>query len=60
MLGIGAENPFVGTWKLDPAKSRFSPGTEIKAMTMTFEAVGDQIKRVATGVMGDGESLQGR
>ncbi len=47
-FAIAADNPFIGTWKLDAAKSKFSPGTEIKEMTMTFEAVGDQVKRVAT------------
>lgn len=57
-FAIAADNPFIGTWKLDAAKSKFAPGTEIKEMTLTFEAVGDQVKRVATGVMGDGESFK--
>jgi len=39
----------VGTWKLDPAKSKFSLGTAYKDATVTFEAVGDQWKRTASG-----------
>jgi len=47
---LAADSPFAGTWKLNTAKSKATPGTEIKEMTMTFESVGDQWKRVATGI----------
>ncbi len=54
---IAANNPFIGTWKLDASKSQFAPGTETKDLTMTFEAVGDQVKRVATGTDPDGKPI---
>jgi hypothetical protein len=57
-FALAADNPFIATWKLDAAKSKFAPGTEIKEMTITFEVAGDQVKRVAAGVMGDGESFK--
>ena len=54
---IAADNPFVGTWKLNTAKSKGTPGTLNKEETVVFEAVGDQIKRTVTGVDPDGEPL---
>ena len=54
---FAADNPFVGTWKLNTAKSKFSPGTAIKEATVTFEAVGDQMKRTLVGTDADGQPL---
>ena len=54
---FAADNPFVGTWKLNTAKSKFSPGTALKEMTVTFEAVGSEFKRTATGVDADGQPI---
>jgi hypothetical protein len=52
---VAADSPFAGTWKLDPAKSKNLPGTGDKEAMVVFEAVGDQWKRVATGVDPDGK-----
>ena len=30
----------IGTWKLNPAKSKYSPGPPLKSQTLTYEAVG--------------------
>jgi hypothetical protein len=38
------KDPFVGTWKLDTAKSKYSPGPGPKSMTSTYEAVGQGYK----------------
>jgi hypothetical protein len=38
-----AADPLVGTWKLDVAKSKFSPGPAPKSITVTFEAAGEGI-----------------
>lgn len=38
------ENPAAGTWKLDVAKSKFSPGPPPKSATLTIEAQGDSVK----------------
>jgi hypothetical protein len=54
---VAADSPFAGTWKLNTAKSKSSPGTAIKEMTMVFEPVGDQWKRVATGTDSDGKAF---
>ena len=54
---FAADNPYVGTWKLNTAKSKFSPGTAMKEATVTFEAVGDQMKRTLVGIGPDGEQL---
>jgi hypothetical protein len=35
-----AADPVVGTWKLDVAKSKFSPGGELKAATRTYSESG--------------------
>ena len=52
-----AENPFLGTWKLNPTQSHFSPGPAPKEITVTFEPDGDKIRRVATGTNADGSPL---
>jgi hypothetical protein len=38
---IAAESPFIGTWKLNTAKSKFAPGTATKEMTVMFEPDGN-------------------
>jgi hypothetical protein len=54
---FAADNPFVGTWKLNAAKSKFAPGTEVKEMTVTFEAVGNEMKRTVSGTDADGQQI---
>jgi hypothetical protein len=53
-----ADNPFLGTWKLNTAKSKSSPMPVAKSMTVTFEANGDKIIRTATGVDGEGKPIK--
>ena len=54
---MAAENPFLGTWKLNTAKSQFKPGPGPKSMTVTFAQDGDQIKRTAEGVDAEGKPV---
>ena len=54
---LAADSPFVGTWKLNVAKSKFAPGTAMKEVTVTFEAVGDEMKRTVVGVDADGQQV---
>ena len=54
---FAANTAFMGTWKLNKEKSTFSPGTEPKELTVTFEAVGDKVKRVASGIDADGKPI---
>ena len=48
-----ADNPHMGTWKLNEAKSKFSPGAA-KNTTVVYEASGDDIKVTVDGVDGSG------
>ncbi|HLN98538.1 MAG TPA: hypothetical protein VK208_08765 [Pyrinomonadaceae bacterium] len=50
---LAADNPQMGIWKLNEAKSRISPGAT-KNTTVTYEAVGDQVKVTVDGVDGEG------
>ena len=54
---VAANNPYVGAWKVNAEKSTFAPGTAFKEMTVTFEAVGDEMKRTVTGIGPDGEQV---
>ncbi len=46
-------NPFVGTWKMNVAKSKFDPGPPMKSETVTIESDG---KVTVEGVGGDGQA----
>jgi hypothetical protein len=48
-----ADDPNMGTWKLNEAKSRFSPGAT-KNHTVVYEAAGDSVKVIVDGVDSDG------
>lgn len=51
-----AENPNIGTWKLNEAKSKFPAGAT-KNNTVVYEAAGDKIKVTVDGVDGDGKPI---
>lgn len=61
LLGVGGiagaqpADPLVGTWKLNLAKSTFSPGPAPKAVTLRYEADGQGLK-----VSVDSEAATGR
>ena len=44
-----AQNPFIGTWKLNDAKSKFGPGAT-KNTTVTYEVSGDNITVTVDGM----------
>ncbi len=50
-------NPLVGTWKLNVAKSKFSPGPAPKSLTRNIEAQGDGVKYTFEGVAADGKPI---
>jgi hypothetical protein len=54
---FAAENPFLGTWVLNTAKSKFSPGPGPKNETVKFEQDGDKIRRTVTGTDGQGNPI---
>ncbi len=40
-----ADDPFVGTWKLNLAKSKFDPGPPVRSRTVTVQAIGGNAVR---------------
>ena len=49
-----AQDGFLGTWKLNEAKSKIGPGAS-KNSTVVYEAVGDSVKITIDGTAGDGK-----
>jgi hypothetical protein len=53
--GLAQNNPLTGTWKLNLAKSKYSPGPPPKSATLTYRADGNFVRRIADGVDADGK-----
>ena len=53
-VALAADN-WLGTWKLDLAKSKYSPGPAPKSLTLKYEAMSDGIKFTGDGVGADGK-----
>jgi hypothetical protein len=51
-----AQNPHMGTWKLNEAKSKFGKGAT-KNTNVVYEAAGDQIKVTVDGTDGSGNAV---
>ena len=51
---VSLASPHIGTWKLNEAKSKFTPGGA-KNNTVTYEAVGDKVKVTVDGVDAEGK-----
>jgi hypothetical protein len=51
-----ADDVFMGTWKLNEAKSKFSAGAP-KTSTVVYEAAGDSVKITTDGSDGDGKPM---
>lgn len=54
-----AGDNWIGTWKMDAAKSTFSPGPGPKSQTLKFEATKDGIQLTTDGVAADGTATHG-
>jgi hypothetical protein len=55
---LAQNNPFIGTWKQDMAKSKYSPGVPVGlSRTITYESQGDEIKYTNDAVRADGTHL---
>jgi hypothetical protein len=54
-LCFAGENANMGTWKLNEAKSKSTPGMP-KNTTVTYETAGDQVKATVEGVDGQGKA----
>jgi len=51
-----AADLFMGTWKLNEGKSKFSPGAT-KNTTVVYQMVGDKVKVTVDGVDKDGKAI---
>jgi hypothetical protein len=54
-----AAEAWLGTWKLDAAKSKYTPGPGPKSLTLKFEATPAGIKLTSDGVDAEGKTIQG-
>jgi len=54
-LSAQASDPLAGTWELNLAKSKFSPGPPPKSQTRTYEVTGQQEKMTAKGINAEGK-----
>jgi hypothetical protein len=54
---LAQDNPFVGTWKLDVAKSKSEPGPALKSQTRTVVAEGAGARYSFEGVRADGTAF---
>jgi hypothetical protein len=48
-------SPLFGTWKLNVAKSTYSPGPPPKRNTLTYEAAGEGLQATSQGVDAEGQ-----
>jgi hypothetical protein len=55
---VAADN-WLGTWKLDTAKSRYTPGPMPRSQTLTFESTAAGTKLTTDSVTADGKTTQG-
>jgi hypothetical protein len=56
-LAMCAASPYVGTWKLDPAKAKFKAGSSPKEQTVTISESGSDLDIVVKGVTSDGKRV---
>jgi len=54
-----AADPIVGTWVLNVAKSKYTPGPGPNSETRTYVAAGAEIKATSKGVDADGKPTSG-
>ena len=55
-MQLAAADHFLGTWKLDPAKSKYNPGPGPKSSTAVYSADGDWISVKTDSVTADGKT----
>lgn len=55
-LAAQAADPLIGTWTLNIAKSKYSPGPAPKSETRTYVMAGQDIKATSKGVDADGKT----
>lgn len=51
---LAQSNPVIGSWKLNIAKTKFSPGPAPQSVTLTYETQGNGVKVSSEGTAADG------
>ena len=57
VIAVAADNPFVGTWKLNLAKSTYDPGPPPKSAMMKIEAQANGLKIAGDSVNSEGKPV---
>lgn len=57
-VGLTQSNLLIGSWKLNLAKSKFSPGPPPKSQTLNFEGAGQDLKNTADTVDAQGQVIK--
>lgn len=53
-----ADDPLIGTWKLNAAKSKYSPGPPVKSAIIKYEAVGgDALRNIRDETDANGKTI---
>ena len=52
-----AADPFVGTWKMNPAKTKYKAGTAPKEQTVTITEAGSDLNVKVAGTAADGSKI---
>jgi hypothetical protein len=55
-MALSAADPAIGTWKLNLAISKYTPGPPPKSATITYEETADGIKRTGESVDAEGKT----
>ena len=56
-VAVAADDPFVGTWKLNPAKSKFDPGPAPKGQTLKVDVQDNGFRWTFDTVGADGKAM---
>jgi hypothetical protein len=55
--GLAQSDPFLGTWQLNLAKSKYSPGPALKSQTVAIQAEGQNHKLTIAGIDAAGKPV---
>jgi hypothetical protein len=53
--GFAQSSPLIGTWKLNPAKSTYSPGAPLRSQTVTFQSEGQGLRMTVDTIDAQGK-----
>jgi len=56
-MTLVAADPFVGTWKMNPAKTKFKTGSAPKEQTVTISESGGDLDIAVQGTTADGKAI---